>query len=122
MNIVEGNFPAIDLGDLNRKLAIQVTSTASLGKIEYTVKKFVEKELHEKFDRLVIFRIGKHVNHRTAKVTDENNLYTLEISNDVWDLDWVLKIIKDQNSGKIADIREFLLSKVIAHGTDLGLG
>jgi hypothetical protein len=112
MNIVDGNFPAIDLGDLNRKLAIQVTSTASLNKIEYTVQKFVEKELHKTFDRLVILRIGKHVKHRTANVTDENNLYNLEINKDVWDLDWILKTIKDHNSGKIADICEFLQKEI----------
>lgn len=43
INITEQNAAAIDLGDEQKKIAIQVTSTSTLAKTKYTVEKFIVK-------------------------------------------------------------------------------
>ena len=48
INITEQNAAAIDLGDEQEKISIQVTSTSTLAKTKYTVEKFIEKKLYKK--------------------------------------------------------------------------
>lgn len=43
INILDLNAAAIDLGDSEKRIAIQVTSTSALAKTKYTVEKFIEK-------------------------------------------------------------------------------
>lgn len=49
------NFPAIDLADDVKRVAIQVTINADSSKINDTIKKFQEYELDKKYDELFIF-------------------------------------------------------------------
>ena len=45
LNMSEGlNFPAIDLGDDEARIAYQITSTPNIQKIKDTLKKFVDYE------------------------------------------------------------------------------
>jgi len=50
INTINPNAAAIDLGDVNNKTAIQVTSTSSLSKTRKTVEKFIEKKLYNCID------------------------------------------------------------------------
>lgn len=60
LNYVTGrNFPAIDLGDENKKISFQITSDEKLEKIKYSLDKFLEYNLHEKYDELYIYIITK---------------------------------------------------------------
>lgn len=54
-NILEPNFPAIDLVDDTNKTAIQVTSNADAKKINHTISKFEKFGLDKKYDKLLIF-------------------------------------------------------------------
>ena len=56
LNATEGkNFPGIDLGDENARIAFQVTSTSSSSKVKNTLQKFVDHKLYKKFDKLIIY-------------------------------------------------------------------
>ena len=55
LNADQPNFPAADLGDFARRIAIQVTNQDAASKITETTRKAKEHRLGEKFDRLVIF-------------------------------------------------------------------
>src|SRR5690606_20044496 len=57
INIVEKNARAIDLGDEDARIAIQVTSTAGMPKIKHTHSGFVAGGLDAKYDRLVVLVI-----------------------------------------------------------------
>jgi len=110
-DVLEANFPAIDLGDTNQRIAIQVTSTANLRKAKYTVKKFVEKKLHEQYDRLVILRIGNSIKHKAEKIGETQN-YKLIVKDDIWDIHTILKDIKSRNVSDIRKIREFIEQEI----------
>jgi hypothetical protein len=51
------NFPGIDLADDGARLAVQVTTDASAGKITETLKTFFANDLPSRYDRLVIFHL-----------------------------------------------------------------
>jgi hypothetical protein len=59
INIIEKNARAIDLGDEDERIAIQVTSTAELAKIKHTHMGFVASGLDGRYDRLVVLIIGE---------------------------------------------------------------
>lgn len=55
------NYPGIDLegeifiGDEITKVAFQITGTANTKKIKKTLKKFIEYEIYQKYDRLIVY-------------------------------------------------------------------
>lgn len=56
LNFAKGqNYPGIDLGDDVAAVAIQVTSDPSSKKVQETLQKFVDYELHKTYSRLLIY-------------------------------------------------------------------
>ncbi|MCW1886407.1 SMEK domain-containing protein [Luteolibacter flavescens] len=55
LNGNQTNYPAADLGDRERRIAIQVTNEERSEKISRTAKKAEEHNLHDEFDRLIVF-------------------------------------------------------------------
>ena len=55
LNAVQANFPAADLGDRTRRIAMQITNEESSQKISGTATKAAEHRLGQHFDRLIIF-------------------------------------------------------------------
>lgn len=107
INITDLNAAAIDLGDEQNKIAIQVTSTSALSKTKYTVEKFIEKELYKKFDRLLILNIVKKSNHEAPSIGDSE--YSLDTKKDILDVeDLIKKITNDSDLKKLKSIADFL--------------
>ena len=107
INIIEPNSAAIDLGDKVSNIAVQVTSTSDLSKIKQTVAKFIGKNLHEEYDRLVILNISMKKNYRT-KTVGEQEKYELDTTKDVWDFSNLIKKIGDKGVDEISAIKIFL--------------
>lgn len=86
MNAIQDNYPAIDLGDYNKRLCIQVTSDSTNQKFKKTVSKFKEKQLDRDFDALFFLIISNKdicsLSDRDVhtKVINLNDVYK-EISN-----------------------------------------
>ena len=59
MNRIRDNFPAIDLGDAEEGLAVQVTSTGDADKVKKTLKRFYDHGLEAEYDRLIVVIAGK---------------------------------------------------------------
>jgi len=55
LNTETSNFPAVDLGDRARRIAIQVTNEGKAGKIRSTADKAIKHQLGGDFDRLIVF-------------------------------------------------------------------
>lgn len=93
LNVVEGkNFPAIDLGDKHKRVAIQVTAESGIDKIRTTVDKFYEYELNEDYDILIILILSRKPDYFTAPASLTRG--SLEIR--AWDLDDILVAIERQ--------------------------
>ena len=59
VNLVQKNFPAIDLGDQFNRVAFQITSTKATKKIQNTVASFIAKGLAKDYDQLFILILGR---------------------------------------------------------------
>lgn len=106
LNLSENNFPSIDLGDTNRRLAFQVSSDSSSTKIKKTIKKFNEHKLYEKFDKLkFIFLINKK--SYTKEFVTENK-FDFKIKEDILDARDLMKKIKTLSTEKMKEIDTFL--------------
>ena len=111
INIVEQNAAVIDLGDETNRIAIQVTSNNSKKKIDDTYNAFIEKELYNKYDRLIILII-KTKTPRTGSLTDSN--FTFNYSNDVWDITEIIRVIQDiDDLDKLKTISEWLWKELV---------
>lgn len=55
LNRTSANYPAVDLGDEVRRVAIQVTSTPSTKKVKSTLEKFARHGLEKKFDHVRVY-------------------------------------------------------------------
>lgn len=78
MNQIKVNFPAIDLADNQKKIAVQVTTNASPAKINETITAFEKKNglgtsLKDKYSFLYIFgfcKVSKHSVPNYCKIID----------------------------------------------------
>jgi hypothetical protein len=112
LNTERPNYPAADLGDRGRRLAIQVTNEDGSDKIKRTAAKAGEHHLGTDFDRLVVFfllpkkpRLPKDF----VQPTDSPSIETWDIADllkqlqDLPDFDALARAVKvlDEEMGKI---------------------
>lgn len=116
INILDPNSAAIDLGDEDNKIAIQVTSTSDLTKARNTVKKYNHKNLHKKYDTLIILNIAMKKKHKSQLLGDANK-HQLDTSSDIWDISDLIKEIGDKSVEKVSEIRTFLEGQVTFENT-----
>jgi tetratricopeptide (TPR) repeat protein len=81
------NFPGIDLADDQARIAIQVTSTSTLGKIKDTISTSLKYKFNEKYDRLIVFILTKkHASYSQSaidQITQEKFIFN--VTHDVMD-------------------------------------
>ena len=113
------NHSAIDLGDLDRKIAIQITSTNSFSKIKTTIEKFIENQYYETFDSLkFVFLKEKGKVTLTKNQINEleiliDNKFIFEFEDELHDFS---KLVLLTQTKELEDL-EFMISKL-----DLELG
>ncbi|MDJ0898511.1 MAG: SMEK domain-containing protein [Xenococcus sp. MO_188.B8] len=110
INITNQNAAAIDLGDSQKSIAIQVTSTSTLKKTKDTVDKFIEYKLYNKYNRLVILNIVEKTNHRASYIGDDN--YKLDTKKDIWDVGDLIKEAASKNTLEQKQIVDYLVQEL----------
>jgi tetratricopeptide (TPR) repeat protein len=114
-NLVEKNFPAVDLVDFKRRIAFQVTASADSEKISYTINKFIEKDLYQTFDTLIIYIITNKLEYRKDFSSLTNNKFTFSQDQHIIDHADLLKKISASpdvfRQRKILDILKSQFSK-----------
>jgi len=86
MNRIQDNYPAIDLGDRDRGVAVQITTTEHRGKINHTLDKFFENDLDAVYQKkLIILIIGKKDEFKKDFAVQRG--YDFVHTRDVWDTD-----------------------------------
>lgn len=108
INIGSSNAVAIDLGDINAGVAMQVTGTGALAKLRSTVDAFARNKLHIQYPRLVMLVITGKLNYREPKLASCDGVYTLDLTRDVWDVDHLTREITHKSPEKLAEIAAFL--------------
>ena len=107
INILERNARAIDLGDEDERIAIQVTSTSELDKIKHTHKGFVASGLDGKYDRLVVLIIGEKRRYRESSLGGDG-VVSMSLAEDVWDIPELLRQVGDLRLDRLERCCEFL--------------
>ena len=92
VNLIESNFPAIDLGDFNNRIAFQITTQKSSRKIQETLNKFIKNDLGKNFDKIRIIILGKK-QKRYSNIQVEPSL-NFDIERDILDFRDLLSIIR----------------------------
>lgn len=116
LNVLQHNYPAIDLGDTAARICFQVTGENSSKKIQETIEKFFAHGLDTKYDQLKFLIL-------TTKKSYSKNIsipthFAFDIKRDVLDVDDVLKTIESQKAEVIGSIHQFVeseLSAVLQH-------
>ncbi|KOX47882.1 hypothetical protein ADL19_21555 [Streptomyces purpurogeneiscleroticus] len=107
INIVERNARAIDLGDEDERIAIQVTSTSELAKIKHTHKGFVAGGLDGTYDRLVVVIIGEKLRYREVALGG-GAVFGMSLVDDVWDIPDLLRKVADLPLDRLERCCDFL--------------
>lgn len=106
MNLLQMNFPAIDLADVRQRICVQVTSTAEAAKITHTLESFFDRGLEKDYDRLLILILGKKRNYRTK--FPEKDGFHFDPVRDVWDITKLLTEIAGLSMTKLNQVEAYL--------------
>ena len=110
LNLLEIDFPAIDLADKEGRLCVQVSSTEERNKVDRTLEKFFAKELDKQFDRLIVLIIGEKPRYQRDFTTERGFDFVHE--RDVWDLPKLLLEIEKLDEAKRKAVDEYLSARV----------
>ena len=110
MNLEEPNFPAIDLGDDKKKLAVQVTSTGTREKVRHTLTEFFENGLEKRFRRLIVVVVGRAERFKTAPTVPGD--FDFQPKRDIWDLAGLLREIRSLPERKLSQVEAYLRERV----------
>ncbi|GMK40558.1 hypothetical protein PCCS19_36140 [Paenibacillus sp. CCS19] len=116
LNIGEKNSAAIDLADDGSRIAIQVTSDNSSTKINETIRKFNEKTLHTKYDRLLFIMLTRKKSYTASFNTQ--GLFQFSKADDIIDYLDLIEHIKSMDVSKIEVLANFLETEVTRKLTD----
>jgi hypothetical protein len=109
LNTINANAKSIDLIDLRKRLAIQVTSTPEFSKIKKTVDGFIETENINNIDRLIVLIIIKKKRYQAKTYGDK---FIISVSDDVLDYTDLIKLIMGLPPEKIQKICDYLSSQI----------
>ena len=108
-NRIEKNYPAIDLIDEERRIAVQVTSDNGYGKINDTFIKFKnsKKDLPKKIDNVKFFMLkGKMPNYSSGKINKTSKRFN--IKKDIMDFSDIVRELDNLQHNKISEIEKYL--------------
>lgn len=107
---IQANFPAIDLGDFHNKRSFQITAEKNSGKINSTLKKYINHGLADKYGKLQVLIIGEKQSSYKS-VTVPNGLM-FQPDNDIIDTKDLLKIIESLDTAKLTRLAELVQNEI----------
>ncbi len=107
------NYPAIDLGDNEAKIAFQITTNSDSQKIKDTINTFIKHEQYKIYDRLVVFIIGEKQAYTTT--FDTQSLFTFNKDTDIWDDKLLIREIDKLEIQQLEQIQKFLQENLVEY-------
>lgn len=103
-------YPSIDLRDINKRIAIQVTSTSNIEKIKQTLSGFIEKGLFKDFDTLFVYIITeKQKTYKQSSLDDIiEQKFTFSVENIIDKTDLYVKLNSMNDIQKIKSVCQLL--------------
>lgn len=117
LNNAQANYTSIDLGDREKRIAIQVTSNTKSTKILHTIEGFVEKGYDKDFDRLIVLIIGLKKNYQGDFVA--KNGFCISKDTDIIDFRELLSEINGMDTSNLYRVVRYLQQEVSTHTNTL---
>lgn len=114
INIVQKNAQAIDLGDADARIAIQITSSTGLAKVRHTHSKFVSGGLESTYDRLIVLIIGEKTAFKQDSLGNADG-FQISLRNDVWGISELLRQIEDLPLDRLIECEKYLKDGISVH-------
>ncbi|OWK35480.1 SMEK domain-containing protein [Fimbriiglobus ruber] len=106
MDRIQDNFPAIDLGDFNAKIAYQITATKRGDKVQNALDTFIRHQLNEKFTSLRILILGDRQQTYNRVKVPQGLLFSVD--SDIIDIGNLLTHIATLDTVRIEEIQKIL--------------
>lgn len=114
-NSRKSNFAGIDGVDVENKIMVQITSTFSLEKIESTIKKIIDNQYYDSYNRLIFIilkdngKIRNESKERINKLIDGK--FTLDFDSDILCIKDISRLLINENDlYKIKEVNKLLES------------
>lgn len=109
LNIEKYNHPAVDFGNREMKVAVQITTTVSNEKIKGTLEKFIRHELDREYNHIIVMVIAPKAEGLTVPTPPDGIQFS---SDDIWDLARLMKEISALPTDQIKRIHALLEMEV----------
>jgi len=116
LNLSQGNYPGIDLGDQQLGVSVQVTSDKTIRKMKDAVDRFIIHGLDSKYKILKVCVLGQK--QRTYGKVDTKNKVQFEPNTDVIGFKDLIKEIKSLNLAKLQRLSDLMDAEFKPLGTD----
>jgi hypothetical protein len=117
LNLSQGNYPGIDLGDQQLGVSVQVTSDKTSHKMKDAVERFITHGLDSKYKTLKVCVLGQKQGTYKKKV-DTKNKVQFDPNKDVIDFKDLIKEIKSLNLAKLHRLNDLMDADFKPLGTD----
>ena len=108
LNNYQMNYPGVDLGDIDAKVCVQVTSERNSRKIRATIEKVDRNNLSELFQTLYIFCLT--VDNDISKADIKSKTMSFSVKDNVITISTIVKRIATLNETIIKNIKKYLLN------------
>lgn len=112
LNEVAQNYPGIDLADPERRIAVQITASASQKKVEHTLEVFFKNKMERDFNRLVLVIITDKPAPTAAHGVKLG--FKFDPKRDIWNIEWFKR--------RVESIEDCELLQAVADYLDSQLG
>lgn len=107
INAETKNSSAIDLGDTENRIAIQITSDRSGTKIKETVDKFISHGWYKTYTELKVVLLVPRQSRYTV-IIDTKGLFDFSTESDILDFSQIIASIKDKDVDHIVAVRNYI--------------
>lgn len=110
LNEKRQNYPAIDLGDTERGVAVQVSATVRTRKVESTLEAFFNHGLDTEFDRLIfLFLTKKQKSYPDDRIQEAVTTgFDFDVEHDILDLSDLERQLRNAPPGDIKEVVRIL--------------
>ncbi len=110
LNTEAANFPGVDLGDDEKRVAIQVTSTSDAEKVKDTLRKFVNHGLDDRFDRVIVYVLTRKQGSYTGRGFEEiiGGRFEFDTKRDIHDQRDVLELVAELPLAELERVQSIL--------------
>ena len=105
-NRIRANYPAVDLVDQKKRVAVQVSSTCDLGKVDHTLEEFQKNHLEDEYDKLYILTISTANSTETMQKRAISGIFSGK--EDIWNMPKLTGQLMDLDIAVLEDIHRYL--------------